>query len=768
MSGYVFNVLLDGFKRVWQSWNLRGCIALSLGMQASLLLLSPWRKRTRRKPIHASVWMAYLLCDWIAAVAIGLITKNKGEDARDHKPPKAGSHEAEFMAFWASFLLLHLGGPDTITSYAIEDNQFWFRHLTGLVVQLVSTSYIFYQTFPKHNKLWIPTALVFVAGTIKYAERTRALYLSSLVRFGRSVLSDPDPGPEYEAAVNKATDDLQNRMEIKYPEIKYPEVSPNEKIDWDSRIKLLKVAHRLFEKFKGLIVGYLLSSKDREWSRRFFLSINARQAFKIIAYELNFIYDLLHTKVVVVRCRVGYIFRFIGISSLLGAFLAFRSIEKKHLFEKEFDIKLSYALLFGALAFEAVTLLMLIFSDWTTVALTHEWSKRIAFFNLRRERWSRSISQYDMISYCLKGPAKWLSEFAKIVHLEGILDKICILLYSRTWVVSEELEKFIFDQLRTKSLTANDLKAAMEACSQRGVWALTQTSSSFKLKWSIEAYEYAESLMLWHLATELLYQKEQPDKKPPESCWPRLKKKMTPESCWPWLKKKLTPEYRFPCLKKKEKTPESGNENQPNHKEICKQLSDYMFHLVVMQPALMAPVLGNWQIAFQDTRAEANRFFREKKIKRSGQPEGCRKVLEVRTSNFRQAVVKGNSKSKSVLFDACILAKQLEKLDQLGVDRWRVMSRVWVELMSYAAIKCLPNVHAQQPSRGGELLTFVWLLMNHLGLGTQFYEHESQTDIKIDDSPEHDNVGQRNQGNNNAAAAPTSRCTEFSKFNCCH
>ncbi|XP_059436856.1 uncharacterized protein LOC132169935 [Corylus avellana] len=722
MSGYVFNVLLDGFKRVWQSWNLRGCIALSLGMQASLLLLSPWRKRTRRKLIHASVWMAYLLCDWIAAVAIGLITKNKGDDARDHKPPKEGSHEAEFMAFWASFLLLHLGGPDTITSYAIEDNQFWFRHFTGLVVQLLSTSYIFYQTFPKHNKLWIPTALVFVAGTIKYAERTRALYLSSLVRFGRSVLPNADPGPQYEAAVKKGTVDLQSRREV--PEIKYPEVSPHEKMDWDSKIKLLKVAHRLFKKFKGLIVGYLLSSKDREWSRQFFLSINARQAFKIIAYELNFIYDLLHTKVVVVRCRVGYIFRFIGISSLLGAFLAFRSIEKKHLFEKEFDIKLSYALLFGALAFEAVTLLMLIFCDWTTIALTHEWSKRIAFFVLRTERWSRSISQYDMISHCLKGPAEWLSKFANdFVHLGEILDKICILLFSRTLVVTEDLKKFIFEQLRMKSLTANDLKAAMEACSQRGDWALMQTSSSFKLKWSIDAYEYAESLMLWHLATELLYQEEQPDKKPPESC----------------------------------------NENQPNHdKEICKQLSDYMFHLVVMQPALMAPVLGNWQIAFQDTCAEAKRFFREKKIKKSGQPEGCREVLAVKTSNFRQAVVKGNSKSKSVLFDACILAKQLKKLD---VDKWMVMSRVWMELMSYAAIKCLPNVHAQQPSRGGELLTFVWLLMNHLGLGTQFYEHERQTGIKIDDNPQNEN--------NNAAAVhdpaePTSRCKEFSKFNCCH
>ncbi len=96
-------------------------------------------------------------------------------------------------------------------------------------------------------------------------------------------------------------------------------------------------------------------------------------------------------------------------------------------------------------------------------------------------------------------------------------------------------------------------------------------------------------------------------------------------------------------------------------------------------------------------------------------------------TKFRPAAVKGN-KSKSVLFDACMLAQELLKLE---INKWKLMSQVWVELMSYAAINCRPNVHAQQPSRGGELLTFIWLLMNHLGLGTQFYEQERQAGTKM-------------------------------------
>ncbi|GKV40228.1 hypothetical protein SLEP1_g47895 [Rubroshorea leprosula] len=44
----------------------------------------------------------------------------------------------------------------------------------------------------------------------------------------------------------------------------------------------------------------------------------------------------------------------------------------------------------------------------------------------------------------------------------------------------------------------------------------------------------------------------------------------------------------------------------------------------------------------------------------------------------------------------------------------QIARNVWVELICYAAANCKPNVHAQQPSKGGELLTFIWLCMSHL------------------------------------------------------
>ena len=55
-------------------------------------------------------------------------------------------------------------------------------------------------------------------------------------------------------------------------------------------MQLLQEAHRLFETFKGRIVGLLFSSKDREWSRDLFLTRTPAKAFRLIECELNFMY----------------------------------------------------------------------------------------------------------------------------------------------------------------------------------------------------------------------------------------------------------------------------------------------------------------------------------------------------------------------------------------------------------------------------------------------------------------------------------------------
>jgi hypothetical protein len=81
------------------------------------------------------------------------------------------------------------------------------------------------------------------------------------------------------------------------------------------------------------------------------------------------------------------------------------------------------------------------------------------------------------------------------------------------------------------------------------------------------------------------------------------------------------------------------------------------------------------------------------------------------------------SNSIKKLYDEFILARELGKLE--GQKRWGVMSGAWVELLSYAASHCKASAHVAQLSKGGEFITFVWLLMAHLGIG----DHFQYTDI---------------------------------------
>ena len=235
-------------------------------------------------------------------------------------------------------------------------------------------------------------------------------------------------------------------------------------------MQLLQEAHRLFETFKGLIVGLLFSSKDREQSRDLFLTKTPAEAFRLIECELNFMYESLHTEVVVVRCPFGYFLRFI-IFTLIIVALGLFSIEHQHNFYHaskldNFDIILNYVLLVGALGLEAISVLMLILSDRTLLAVKGSRSKLVEKF-LKRRRWSKSVSQYDMINYCLKDSPTWAYTLASYVGAGGVLEKITILFFSHSKEVSEALEIFIFNELRSKGSNAKNIKAARDASSQR-------------------------------------------------------------------------------------------------------------------------------------------------------------------------------------------------------------------------------------------------------------------------------------------------------------
>uniref|UniRef100_F6HXW5 DUF4220 domain-containing protein n=1 Tax=Vitis vinifera TaxID=29760 RepID=F6HXW5_VITVI len=207
---------------------------------------------------------------------------------------------------------------------------------------------------------------------------------------------------------------------------------------------------------------------------------------------------------------------------------------------------------------------------------------------------------------------------------------------------------------------------------------------SFLLGWSIVDVEFDHSLLLWHIATDLCY----------------------------------------PC--DVDKSPDT---NLKSRCEISKCLSEYMLYLLVMCPFMLPKGIGEFR--FRDTYAEAKRFFQQRSKNISNRIEASTLLLGVDTE-VEPKDVKGD-KSKSVLFEACRLAKALKSLEmEMGVEeKWMMVSEVWVEMLCYAASHCGWIQHGQELRRGGELLTHVCLLMSHLGLSEQFQILEGENVPKM-------------------------------------
>ncbi|KAJ6695901.1 PROTEIN putative (DUF594)-RELATED [Salix koriyanagi] len=501
-------------------------------------------------------------------------------------------------------------------------------------------------------------------------------------QFRDSMLEDPDPGPNYA----KLMEEYDSKIEAKIPteliiveepdhkqmQARASDIQPRELKD---DLEVVQKAYYYFNIFKGLIVDLIFSFKDRNDSRNFFLRINAGDALKVIEVELNFLLAL------------------------------FRFHVKKDKFLRT-DVKLTYVLLLGSICIDTIAFFRAIFSDWAVADLKKSekqpdscWKSCTAFFSLLGKclffkvkraifklmgsrRWSKSVKGYNLMRYCVNRPKSWIGiSKEKVLVLLGLKDFVDGIFHVSNKKFTDELWKVIFDELQKKSVIADDPEDAKTICSARGNWAVLQDNDwDKKVRDELMPYvvnvTYDESLLLWHIATDLLYH---------------------------------------------------ANSDQKHDvaKERSKLLSDYMMYLLIMQPTMMAAVAGIGKIRFRDTCAEAERLLKRRVLGPNKEQTACENIFGV---NIRvpPVDVKGD-RSKSVLFDASKLAKLLQRQEK----KWELLSKVWVELLSYAAGHCRAYAHAQQVSKGGELITFVWLLMAHLGLADQFQINKGHARAKL-------------------------------------
>ncbi|XP_022725090.1 uncharacterized protein LOC111281701 [Durio zibethinus] len=660
--------------KFWSEWELRIMVIFSLILQLVLVITGNLRRGYigKRLPYVAIlVWLVYLSADWVATLVLSTLL-------RGDVNLKNG-----LIVFWTPFILCHLGSPHNITAYSVEDNKLWLRHFLGMVFQVLETIYI-YIRFRSHTDLNAMAAPIFIAGVFKYGERIWALRSAS----EKELINSLSP--------SKREATRQGKM----IRIGLSESTINQCFEGKgkvSELNLLREAYSSFIVFKPLFLGLPFGLSPKFYDDMVYIkSKSAEQAFKLVGTELGYLYDLLFTKMPIhhLQSIVSLHLRAFCFLSAMSSLIAFSAIADKSLHSKV-DIVVTYLLLLVAICLDIYSFIMHALSTWAMVWLPIPENKVYKLYSkvvawrmplVESKMAIKSMAQHDLINYYVKANANKFNDAVRIIDTGNLLQKH----WHTNWkAVDCELKQFIYSHLKKKrskwaktGCRLENLEKLLNGKGENLLNTLGIGSEDFEQ----DGADFTERIFIWHFATELVYYDD-------------VNKFRTADSF---------------C-------------------QIAKSLSDYMMYLVVVRP-LMLPK-GFSEMINKVSYNQAKILFRVEDISKN-----MRKVDYVR-KRFASAVIglhrdfRVESNSINVTSKGSALAQALQSFVTEHhwdhEEKWKLISKMWMEMMIHAASHCSWEEHAQQLRHGGELITHVALLMAHLGLSTKIRKVPDEEELNM-------------------------------------
>jgi hypothetical protein len=460
---------MAGVLRLWNEWEIQILVLTSFALQVFLLSFAWMRRRSISRALRILLWLMYLLAEYTATYTLGHMSVGS----------KAGEHQRA-IALWAPFLLVHLGGQDTITAYAMEDSQLWLRHLLTFAVQALGAGYVLYKYMGNHGPLVAPAVLMFTVGVLKNAERVWALSFARL------------------EIIRRYLDGLSVKENVG----DYPTTGTQSELDDES---VLQGAHDLLYIRMGQFVDdKICPTKFQNNAMKLFHEKS--KTFELVELQLSLMYDIFYTKAAVIHTWYGRCFRAI---SLLGTATAFLLFQFSAGGKDGVDAAVTYILAGGALILEMASVVRAMGSTWTCDMLrVNRWAwlhnlhvslrRRVRVVQARR--WSSSIGQLNLLdSYAYRGDETSLGSKMVSFCTDGN-NKIFL--------------------TAAKKLVLEEIQRVVEACggnegvmrSYRGQCVLERRrhepddggrgGGGFlkELTWST-SMEFDQSILAWHLAT---------------------------------------------------------------------------------------------------------------------------------------------------------------------------------------------------------------------------------------------------------------------------
>lgn len=697
----------DAMGGIWSSWSTEILLGLSFVAQLVLTVTAGFRWRGAGSRMRCVIWFSYVSADYVATTALGNLSISR----------TAGSRR--LAAFWAPFFLLHLGGPDSVTAYELEDNQLSARHVLELVLRVAGAVYIVYKSTSGSWALIPASWLMLFVGVAKYAEKTMALRRANLANVRRTV-------------------ERERRLQRRRSRTTKANLSF---AGDDDEGGLLMKAHTLFPICKNSMVDSSVETASNtddaaivHAKETLFREENYKNVFRVMEMELSLMYDFLYTKAAVIHTWHGYAIRAVSpVFTAVSLVLVELSNVAGH--HRRSDVVITRVLLVATFLLETLSLLRALASSWTGFWLDRElrpvwgcgWIRHEV---LCRSRWTwlrRQVASIGRLAGA-KDHRRWCGKMGQLSVLQLIItgsaseqedrswDKECET-YSKekTIVVPQDVKELFFRRLlgqlidlrkRMKADTGTETELRTMVAnmrSKRGQLTLQNYDLCTQLRWSL-GDELQLGILTWHIATDIY-------------------------------------------LSRSVKAVELEDDVLARRLKGIRTLSNYMMYLLAVRPDMLPGLVTRklfeltcenlatfWSEHQTSTSVAAGSDDLESSWSSCPTPSKfCRlrdlwrvspETIEHQNKLATMLIYQWGRKDESgvdlnkYLSRGIELAKKLLHLEvsRKDIDMVQVILEVWVEMLFYAGYRCSKESHAKQLSQGGELTTIVWLMAEHVGL----------------------------------------------------
>ncbi|KAM3297933.1 hypothetical protein ACQJBY_039738 [Aegilops geniculata] len=707
-------------KNLWNEWEIHSLVLTSLALQFFLFFTAGMRRRSAWGVLGAVLWLAYLLADSVAVFVLG------------HLAVRVSGPQHELIAFWAPFLLVHLGGQDTITALSMQDNELWNRHLLGLVSQVAVAGYVVSKSSWTDKRLLAATVLVFLSGSFKYAVRTWCLYSArpskikvNSVRILSTTLRslqyeedykygwyDPEFWDEKLDIILGKSNKTFSGGEGEAMEIMSMDAPPNTVMSVFARDDLPSKLEK-FQSTLSLQEPYeytgrnLVKCYENFYTKRPILSLyeeGVRIFFRDMSCK-NF--DIEGSVAWSILGNLFFVF-FWGITVILWltavllqyltppiALVLFILAEKEHQVHKRADVTVSYILLIGAIILDVSSASMSILSSARSNRFGCGSRINSVFLHVidgiqppwSRKLWSEKIAQYSMVKRHTMEDTGGMSYVWQRIGKYFIAWGIELLDPSLTHTqVTGDLKEFVLSNLLRFGISKE-----YNVANFRGQLALQKWRQTALYDSIYGVKDFPTSVLIWHIATDICYY--------------------------------------------------SGSSSTTNtdcdgsKKKMCRELSNYIMYLVFKCGVMLT---SNSELVHNEVHGEMEKVLADQRSKMVNHgEEDVMKVFEgtkdeqppltvnenhgrpvnthsATSSDLKKLLERAAEAIYSpVLPHASKVAQELMGIVDEG-GRWDLIA-VWLEMLLYIAPRCGGAFHYQHLCTGGEFITHILLLMRSLG-----------------------------------------------------